>query len=73
MYKIPDRYQIFYFSLSPLIVLYQGKEDTAKLLHDAGGSPVSLLSLCECYNRKGSFNFMAAVTMCSDFGAPKIV
>ena len=26
MYKIPDRYQIFYFSLPPLIVLYQGKE-----------------------------------------------
>ena len=53
MYKIPSCCQI-YFSLSPLIVLWQGKEDTAKLLHDAGGSPVSLRSLCGCCNREGS-------------------
>lgn len=35
-------------------MLWQGKKDTAKLLQDAGGSPVSLLSLCGRYNRKVS-------------------
>ena len=48
-------------------------QETLESLPQHHNSKVSILLLCHSFSSKEqtSFNFMAAVSLCSDFGAPK--